>query len=81
MTSNYVTMVFRMPDDERQRKQVIDAIGIGKDFHGAQCIAMGVGDEMTLNELLVEEVGEGRADQLRAEVDKLLKRRELATAG
>ena len=54
MTSNYVTMVFRMPDDERQRKQVIDAIGIGKGFHGAECIAMGVGDEMTLNELLVD---------------------------
>lgn len=81
MSSEYMTMVFRMPNDMRQRKQVVDAIGIGKDFHGATCVAMGVGDEMTLSEMLIEEVGEGRAEQLRAEVDKLHRRSELASAG
>lgn len=81
MPSSYMTVVFRMPQDAQQREKVVDAIGIGKDFHGAKCVAMGIGDEMTLNELLIEEVGEDRADQLRAEVDMLHKRSEHAAAG
>ena len=79
MNGNYLTFVLRMPDDVGQREKVVDAIGIGKSFHGGRCVAMGVGDEMSLNDLLIEEVGEVRAQELRLQVSGLHKRSESAT--
>jgi hypothetical protein len=79
MKSRYLTVVLRMPDDAGQCEKVVDAIGIGKNFYGAEGLAMSTEDEITLNELLVEEVGEDRADELRAKVHELHARSEEAS--
>lgn len=81
MTNRYMTVVLRMPEDPDQCGKVVDAIGIGKEFYGARGVAMSIEDEMSLNELLVAEVGEDRADELRKEVEALHARSKLAALG
>jgi hypothetical protein len=71
MTSTYITVVIQLPDDEGKRSAIAHSLAIGEDFNGGRIVAASLEDEMTLAELLSEQVGGHATDEARAQVREL----------
>lgn len=71
--TDYMTVVFRMPNDATQRKTFGTALQLGGEFHGAQITAMALEDESTVLELIEqhEDFDESIADDARARAKEL----------
>lgn len=68
-----ITVVIELPQDKGQRKQIVDALRIGGEFHGGRVTAMSFEDEMTVLELLeeLEEVDGDTVQDIREKVKAL----------
>lgn len=47
MAPKYMTVVIQMPDNQEQRGKIIDAVGLGKTFHGGVVTAASSEDEIS----------------------------------
>lgn len=72
-STDYLTVVFRMPNDSESRKQVSASLQLGGSFHGAKITGMSLEDEMTVLEFIEqnEDFDEAIADDARAKTKKL----------
>lgn len=70
---DYMTVVFRMPNDAAQRKAFSAALQLGEEFHGASITAMALEDESTVLELIEqhEDFDESIAAEARAKAREL----------
>jgi len=71
--TDYMTVVFRMPNDVAQRKAFSAALQFGEEFHGARITAMALEDESTVLELIEqhEDFDESIAAEARAQMREL----------
>lgn len=71
--TDYMTVVFRMPNDVAQRKTFSAALQFGEEFHGARITAMALEDESTVLELIEqhEDFDESIAADARAQMREL----------
>lgn len=68
---DYLTVVIQMPEDPSNRRLIVDAIGMGKTFHGGVVTAMSLEDEITLNEQLIDAVDSSVEDSARLAVKRI----------
>ena len=72
-STDYMTVVFRMPKDSESRKRFSTALQLGGSFHGGEITGMSLEDEMTVLELIEqhEDFDTAIADDARAKTKEL----------
>ncbi|VWC79875.1 hypothetical protein BLA39750_01115 [Burkholderia lata] len=66
MPKDYLTVVLQLPDDPDGRAAVSEALRVGGTFNGATITAVSLEDEITVNEILEEQMDSDEVDDARA---------------
>lgn len=68
MKNKFLTVVIKLPDDQDQRKEITNALQMGKEFHGSVITALSQEDEISIMELLEEKLDVDEVNAIRSSV-------------